>query len=170
VSTDDWCSPPEVADRLVDLFHGPVDVDPCSNARSFIQALLAYRTGGLILPWRLAVPVDRTVYQNDPYSQAQPWTDKALAEIAIGNVRELVRLSMMATSTAWWADMCLRPARNPRVLALKRLYFLDPEAQEAGQRRWTCRFEPALTYIGHRPAQFTRAFASLTRWSTWGRS
>lgn len=166
---DTWCTPPEIADPLAEFFGGPVDVDPCSNARSIIRARMALTSGGLVLPWRLVSSVDRTCYQNDPYSKADLWTAKMLAEIARGNVREHVRLSMMATSTRWWADMCYQPARNPRILALKRLLFLDPEASEAGMTRYTCRFEPALTYIGHRPTEFTRAFAHLTRWTTWGR-
>jgi hypothetical protein len=166
-SSDAWCSPPEIGDPLFDLFAGPVDVDPCSNARSVIQAHLALYSGGLVLPWMRSKP--GTVYENDPYSQAATWTAKMIAELASGNVTELVRLSMMSTSTYWWSDMCTKPKRNPRVLGLKRLMFIDPEASEDGMTRMTCRFEPALTYFGPRPEKFTKTFAHLTRWATWGR-
>ena len=163
-TSDSWCSPPAIADPLAEFFGGPVDLDPCSNDRSIIQAVVTYYTGGLILPWR------GTVYQNDPYSKATVWTDKAISEMACGNVTELVRLSMMSTSTHWWSDMCSRPVWNPRILALQRIAFLDPFAAEPGSRRLTCRFEPALTYFGTRTDQFTAAFAHLTRWTTWGRT
>lgn len=155
---------------LADLFGGPVDVDPCSNGRSIVLARLAYKRGGLVLPWRLPRPVDRTVYQNDPYSKAEAWTDKMLAELASGNVGELVRLCMMSTSSRWWAKQCLEPRDNPRILALKRIQFLDPYSAKAGMKRMSCRFEPALMYFGRRVRAFDKAFAHLTRWSTWGRS
>lgn len=169
-SSDAWCSPPEIADPLADFFGGPVDVDPCSNERSIIRAHVKYFSGGLVLPWeRNADAPAGSVYQNDPYSQAGDWTTKMLREVASGRVAELVRLSMMSTSTYWWGAMCTQPKRNPRVLGLKRLEFLDPEADAAGVTRMTCRFEPALTYIGPRTELFTKTFAHLTRWATWGR-
>lgn len=169
-NSDSWCSPPEIGDPLFELFQGPVDVDPCSNGRSIIRARRSLTAGGLILPWCIPnKPGARSVYQNDPYSQAGTWTDKMLEELDSGNVQELVRLSMMATSTRWWAKMCREPVRNPRILALCRLKFLDPFAAIAGQKRMVCRFEPALTYIGKDHRRFDREFAHLTRWSTWGR-
>jgi hypothetical protein len=166
--SDWWCSPPEIRDPLEQFFSGPVDVDPCSNDRSIIKAHEARTFGGLVLPWwRNGTP--GTVYQNDPYSKAGVWTEKMLLEIGSGRVTELVRLSMMSTSARWWGDMCSYPARNPRILGLKRIKFLDPDSPQAGMRRMTCRFEPALTYFGPRIDEFTKAFAHLTRWATWGR-
>lgn len=171
-TSDSWCSPPEVGDPLEQFFDGPVDVDPCSNARSIIRAVLALSSGGLVLPWRL--PDERkargTVYENPPYSKGGVWTDKALNEMSVGNVTELVRLVMFQPSTRWWVDQCSKPSRNPRILGLKRLAFLDPFAADAGKKRMGCRFEPALIYFGSRVARFDREFRSITRWSTWGRS
>ena len=175
-ASDAWCSPQEIADPLAEFIGGPVDVDPCSNDRSVILAHVKYYSGGLILPW-MRDTRQGTVYQNDPYSQAATWTAKMLYEIRLGHVTELVRLSMMSTSTEWWSDMCNKPRRNPRVLGLKRLYFRpDPDfvskaapKTKKSNDRMTCRFEPALTYIGPREKQFTKAFAHLTRWATWGR-
>lgn len=169
-SSDSWCSPPEISIPLQDFHDGPVDIDPCSNERSIIRARLALTQGGLVLPWRLDRPVEKTGYQNDPYSQSELWTVKMLAELARGNIREHTRLCMMSTSAAWWADMCTKPRRNPRILALKRIAFLDPLAPTAGVKRQGCRFEPALVYFGPRPEKFTRTFAHITRWTTWGRA
>lgn len=170
--SDWWCSPPEIADPLEEFFEGPVDVDPCSNERSIIRARRAYTSGGLVLPWRLPAKMKPrlTGYQNDPYSQAGVWTAKMLAEISSGNLREHIRLSMFSCSSRWWVDMCNGPTWNPRILALKRIAFLDPFASEAGMKRMSCRFEPALTYFGPRPERFTQVFAHLTRWTTWGRT
>lgn len=159
--SDSWCSPQPIADGLEDLFGGPVDLDPCSNHKSIIRAKEAYFRGGLILPWR------RTTYANFPYSKADLWVEKGSAELEAGNVRELIYLSQASTTTGWWRDMCEHPRWNPRILFLRRLVFIDPTDQG---REYTCRFEPALTYFGPRPTQFTRAFTHVTNWATWGRS
>jgi hypothetical protein len=169
-NSDSWCSPPQISTPLAQFFRGPVDIDPCSNERSIILARLSLCSGGLILPWILEAPVDRTGYQNDPYSQADAWTRKMLRELALGHVREHVRLCMMSTSSHWWAAQCVKPRRNPRILALRRVAFLDPFAKDPGKQRQSCRFEPALLYYGPRATKFTREFAHLTRWTTWGRT
>jgi hypothetical protein len=166
-TSDWWCSPAEIADPLEEFYGGPVGIDPCSNDRSIIRAVVALTYGGLVRSWRTA---KRTGYQNDPYSQAGAWTDKMLRELRYGNLREHVRLSMFTPSTKWWVNMCATPRCNPRILALKRISFLDPFADEAGQKRDSCRFELALTYFGPRPERFTKVFAHLTRWTTWGRT
>lgn len=166
-TSDWWCSPPEIADPLEEFYEGPVGIDPCSNERSIIRTTLALTCGGLIRSWRTP---QRTGYQNDPYSQADAWTEKMLSELASGYLREHIRLSMFSCSSKWWARQCTVPKRNPRILALKRIAFLDPFASEAGMRRMSCRFEPALAYFGPRPERFTKVFAHLTRWTTWGRS
>jgi hypothetical protein len=158
---DSWCSPQVIADGLVELFGGPVDLDPCSNGKSIIQARKAYTRGGLILPWA------ETTYANFPYSKGRVWVPKGLAELACGNVHELVLLSMFATSTGWWRSMCEYEPINPRILGLIRLEFIDPTDRG---RQVVCRFEPALTYFGPRTNQFTRAFSHVTMWATWGRS
>lgn len=162
--SDKWCSPPEVTDPVAEFFDGPVDIDPCSNERSLVLARTTYTSGGLVLPWV------GTAYENPPYSQGGPWVAKGLAEMKNGNVRELIRLTMFQSSTQWWSDMCLKPRRNPRILGLTRLKFLDPRQSDPMKDRQVCRFEPALTYFGPRQKRFDRVFAHLTMWSTWGRS
>lgn len=169
--SDWWCSPPVIADAVWEFFGGPADVDPCSNPRSIIKALLTYTTGGLVLPWCRPVRPKRTCYENPPYSKLLPWTNKLLRELRVGNVVEHIRLTMFAPSSAWWANMCCQPRRNPRILALRRLSFIDPEAPTGGREtRYPCRFDPALVYFGPRTERFTRTFAHVTRWTTWGRT
>lgn len=178
-TSDSWCTPPEITEPLEQFMQGPVDVDPCSNSRSIVRARMTMRSGGLIRPWRMETPVNRSVYQNDPYSKSGVWTDKMLYELASGNVEELVRLCTMATSTQWWEAMCgtsemvvpvgLGNIRNPKILGIKRVAFLDPFNPDPGEKRQGCRFEPALVYFGSRPREFCNAFAHLTRWATWGR-
>jgi hypothetical protein len=170
-TSDWWCSPPEVTVPLHDtLFQGPVDIDPCSNVRSIVKSRMALTKGGLILPWWVPDdPGDQTAFENWPYSVSAAWTAKAIYELKVGHVLEIVRLGPAMTSTQWWADGCRLPRRNPRIMFTKRISFLDPFAASAGMRRMTCRFEPALWYYGPNVRRFERAFRHLERWSTWGR-
>jgi hypothetical protein len=159
MTSDEWCTGPEIATPLLDLWDGPADCDPCSNERSIVKAVTKYCEGGLILPWK------RKTYQNHPYSTNEPWVAKAIREMQVGRVRELVILCMTATSTRWWQRLMIEPKRNPRVITTKRLKFIGP----SGKPMDSSRFEPALIYYGKRTKQFDREFRHVAMWSTWGR-
>ena len=162
-SSDFYCSPKIVTEPLAEFFGGPVAVDPCSNDRSMVLAHQAYTFGGLHRPW------GRTSYENPPYSKSGIWTNKAIFELDSGRVEELVRLTMVATSTAWWAKQCLTPKRNPRLLFTKRLFFIDPFSETPQQTKTNARFDTVITYYGPRVRAFEKAFAHVTRWMQWGR-
>jgi DNA N-6-adenine-methyltransferase Dam len=167
-STDSWCTPPEVAVPLCDtLYQGPVSVDPFSNERSIVNAILSYFEGGFTLPWWLGKPGDD--FENPPYSLMTSATAKLIVELKLGHITQHVRLIPAMTSSRWWARQCLEPKRNPRVMFTKRISFLDPFNPDPNKRRQTCRHEPALVYYGPKPALFDKAFKHLARWSTWGR-
>lgn len=160
MSSDEWCSPPEIADPLFD-FWGWADYDPCSNSRSIIKAReVCIERGGLVRPFK------EKTYENWPYSKNDVWSAKSISELKAGNVRELVILCMTATSTVWWHNLMYKPRRNPLVLCTKRLLFLGPDGKSVDSSR----FEPALIYYGTRHRAFNKAFAAITRWSSWGRA
>lgn len=159
MSSDEWCSPPEVGNLLFD-FWGYADYDPCSNVRSIIKSHdVAIKIGGLVRPYK------KKTWQNHPYSKNDVWAPKAITELKAGNVRELVILCMTATSTQWWQSLMTKPRRNPRVICTKRLRFLDANGKPVDSSR----FEPALIYYGSRTTKFDRCFKPITMWSTWGR-
>jgi len=159
--SDQWCSPRDVAEPLAQFFGGPVGCDPCSNANSIIVSEISYTWGGLHLPWRKPGSSNRTAYMNNPYSINVPWAGKALYEMRLGNVHELVTLMMVAPSTAWWSDLCRAP-RNPRLLFTSRLRFI-------GDSSFGARFDTVLKYFGRRHRAFDREFQHITRWTSWGR-
>ena len=175
MSTDDWCTPPEVDDCLFEFWGGPCDLDPCSNSVSIIRAKKALTAGGLHLPWK------RHTFENNPYSKMLRWVDKSGVEVAKGHVRELVTLWPVATSTVWWKRAVgLEPIPpfaegekeiwmpNPQLVFPKRLAFLD----ENGQKVSGCRFDSVLFFYGkteRRRKDFLHAFSNLTNWSTKGR-
>jgi hypothetical protein len=167
MTSDEWCTPHDVADPLAQFFGGPVGVDPCSNDRSVVQAHTVYTWGGLSRPWcrpGFAKKGD-TSFANWPYSTNDPWAGKAAYEMRVGHVRELVILCMTAVSTKWWSGLMAYKKRNPRVICTKRLKFLGPD----GQKEDSSRFDPALIYYGTRLKAFDREFGHLAQWSTWGR-
>jgi hypothetical protein len=173
MGTDNWCTPPEVADPLEQFFGGPVDLDPCSNARSIIRAVQTYRAGGLHLPWA------KTNFENPPYGRLDLWTDKGIYEIVVvERVRELVRLVPVATSTGWWRRAVavdetpaiwgdaheprarLVRAPDPLILFTKRIAFLNEE----GMPQSGARFDSVLFYYGKRREAFRREFKAITSW------
>lgn len=158
MTSDEWCTPPKVATPL-EQFWGYADLDPCSNDRSIVKAREIYTWGGLTRPWK------KKTYQNHPYSINEPWATKAVFEMRIGNVSELVVLCMTATSTGWWQTFMQKPKRNPRVICTKRLHFLGPDGKPIDSSR----FEPALIYYGTRHKAFDKEFGHIAMWSTWGR-
>lgn len=92
---DTWCTPKLLADAI-----GPVDLDPCSNARSHIRAARTFRLdrgqNGLALA-RFVKPSTLT-FINCPYSRGNVarWAD------AYVHTR-FIFLLRMDTSTQWFA-------------------------------------------------------------------
>lgn len=155
--SDTWCSPTEVTGPCADFFGGRIHTDPCSNERSTVNAIIEYTFGGLHRPWI------KETYENPPFSKTHAFTVKALSELKHGTCTELVRLTMVATSTVWWNLMVKYKKRNPRFLFTKRLKFRGVGAADGA------RFDTVLTYFGPRWKQFDKTFAHLERWSAWGR-
>lgn len=63
-SSDDWCTPAELANDL-----GEFDLDPCSNARSHVRTFnrICLPADGLASDWI------GSVFVNPPYSSPMPW-------------------------------------------------------------------------------------------------
>jgi len=162
MDSDTWCTSSVIADPLSDFFGGPVGCDPCTNENSIVRAHRKLTFGGLSFPWTNHKGKPDSVYKNNPYSNTDPWIAKALREIKIGNVTELVGLVMVATSTGWHARLSRSP-RNPRFLFTKRLKFI-------GDQKFGARFDTLLYYIGRRTTAFDKAFKHVTRWTSWGRT
>jgi DNA N-6-adenine-methyltransferase (Dam) len=158
MTSDEWCSPPDITVPLYE-FWGVADGDPCSNPRSIVRARQKLTSGGLVHHWW------KSTYANWPYSQNDPWSEKAIAEMKAHRVAELVVLCMTATSTRWWRRLMTASQRNPRVVCTKRLPFIGP----SGKPEDSSRFEPALLYYGRHTKKFDRMFRHVAMWSTWGR-
>ena len=160
ISSDSLCTPWKIIEPVYELYRGVIDCDPCSNEHSIVKATHVYTFGGLARRW-----YEKT-YENHPYSTNEPWIDKAVHEMRVGHVAELVILCMTATSTVWWKKAMVVPRRNPRVICTSRIAFLGP----GGRRlKHGARFDTSLIYYGPHARRFDKLFAHVTQWSTWGR-
>lgn len=160
ISSDSLCTPPDILEPLYELYKGMVDCDPCSNEHSIVKAKRAYTWGGLVRRW-----LGKT-YENHPYSTNDPWIDKAIYEMRLGHVTELVILCMTATSTRWWQKAMVLPRRNPRVMCTKRIKFLGPNGKPLPHG---ARFDTSLIYYGPNAMRFDKLFRRHAMWTTWGR-
>jgi hypothetical protein len=108
--TDQTCTPKFLADLLP-----LVDLDPASNSRSHIRARWAYSLekglDGLKLPWR------GTVFINWPFSFPEPFAEKAIHEMTIGNCTDLIVLCKLDTGTEWYRTITSRIPGAPGPLS-----------------------------------------------------
>jgi hypothetical protein len=161
MNSDSWCSPSAVTLPLARFFKGPVDVDPCSNARSLVRAREAWRAGSLHRAWFGHALVDavrrlrRTVYMNPPYSRLGRWVPYLVEQLELARQwkPEAVALVPVATSAGWWQAAIQADA----LMFVKRLTFVGDKPDPA-------RFDAVLLYYGPRRDAFREAFRELERW------
>jgi hypothetical protein len=95
IDRDTWCTPKWITDAL-----GPVDLDPCANERSHVDARETYRLDrgedGLVLAD--GVFTDQRVFINPPYSNVRPW-------IAAYKHTRFTFLLKLDPSTKWFAEL-----------------------------------------------------------------
>ncbi len=158
---DDWNTPGEVLEAVARL--GPIDLDPCSNLSSIVDAETNYMLpgqDGLKLPWLLhngpgMEPPRGLVYCNPPYGRViGTWIDKCRDEAGTG--AEIVALVPARTDTRWF----VRARKSAQAVAFwrGRLTFLGAPAAAP--------FPSALFYWGNRPWDFEvalRPYAEVWR-------
>lgn len=126
---------------------GPIDLDPCSNAYSIVNARVAYDLSrgedGLILPWF------GTIFVNGPWSKLGPWSYRAVSEWGI--------------ECFFWGPV------YPESKWAKHLWTVKPAVCFWGERvKHPSRGEPSansmwptmMVYIGERNEEFCDTFTS----------
>lgn len=135
---DSWCTPEWLTALLP-----KVALDPCSNARSTVNASLHISLdpipadgrnnhhAGFVGRWEQGDGLaekwtNRSVFVNPPFSDILPWAQKLAASTDITAAAFLVNVD---TSTAWWKALA---ARLPYGLFFhKRLQFSPPPGVKA---------------------------------------
>ena len=100
----DWNTPTEVLRLLHAGWPDGVDLDPCSNATSIVDARQAYTEDddGLEQPWQ--VPTCGLIYVNPPYGRPLPaWAQKIQRERNAAHT--IVTLIPARTDTGWWRTL-----------------------------------------------------------------
>jgi hypothetical protein len=94
----DWCTPPKYVAPITAFFGGVIELDPCSNSESIVNAKIELCKGGLEYDWSTA----KSVYVNPPYGRDGETTIYDwLKKCHISNT-EIIALIPVATNTKHW--------------------------------------------------------------------
>ena len=126
--SQDWGTPPNYVQAVMDFFANEIDLDPCSNSHSIFEARVMYklpRYDGLKQSWDF-----KRIYVNPPYgldrkrgAGIKNWLYRcALAHKAHGS--EVLALVPVATNTGHWKKYVFGKARSICFLYDTRLKFL----------------------------------------------
>ena len=101
-----WCTPPKYVDAVKRVFGGEIELDPCSNKDSIVNAKTEYRlpeTDGLHQEWNF-----KTIYMNPPYgadrergTTIKDWLSKCSYTHKVYE-SEIIALVPVATNTTHW--------------------------------------------------------------------
>src|ERR1019366_4465883 len=123
-----WGTPSKYVEAVRAFFDGQIDLDPCSNAWSIVNATVEYRLpnqDGLKESWNY-----KKIFVNPPYGKDQhrgtgikSWIHRCeLAHKSHGS--EVLALVPVAVNTAHWKQFIFGKARSVCFLADTRLKFL----------------------------------------------
>ncbi|MCY1055405.1 DNA N-6-adenine-methyltransferase [Nannocystis sp. SCPEA4] len=97
--SDRYFTPAELLDLVAATWPNGIDLDPCWDPESLVQAKQVYdvRAGqdGLILPWA------GKIFVNPPYSSTSSWIIKAAQHAAAGG--EVLALVQASVGSSYWA-------------------------------------------------------------------
>jgi len=154
----DWGTPRKYVDAVKECFGGAIDLDPCSNRYSIVDARIEYvlpKQDGLRGPWNF-----RTVYVNPPYgidrehgTAIKHWLRKC-EEANRVHGSEVIALIPVATNTGHWKKYIYGRATAICFLYDTRLRFLE-RGKDAGKGApMSC----AMVYWGRNFERFSDVF------------
>ena len=103
-TNDDRCTPPDVCAALVDFWPGGIDLDPCSNPWSLINARTRWdkRDDSLAKQWSSALPtIGGSIWLQPPYSMPLPFVRLAVHEWDVRGAEVLALVRHDSTTEAW---------------------------------------------------------------------
>jgi hypothetical protein len=112
IKSVDWNTPQYILDAVRQVFDGSIDLDPCSNATSIVNASGEYNLelrgeNGLELGW------SGNVFVNPPFGRGlDKWVQKAIdsASGKDGEETSVIMLLPVAVSTKLWQNKILKRA------------------------------------------------------------
>ena len=126
--SQDWCTPPQYVNAVKQVFGGEIELDPCSNPASVVNAKCEFmlpKTDGLTQEWNY-----RSIYVNPPYGSDRTrgttirnWLAKcASSRTTYGS--QIIALVPVATNTSHWKKYVFGSADAVCFLFDTRLRFL----------------------------------------------
>jgi hypothetical protein len=146
--TAEWNTPAEIIERVLAVFGGRIDLDPCSNSTTKPNVPAAkhftLKEDGLWHVWK------GRVYMNPPYGQdIGRWVERLCTQYEAGGVVEAIALVPARTDTEWFE----RFREYCRCFLRGRLRFSGHEN--------TAPFPSMVVYLGTRAGRFARVFGRL---------
>lgn len=151
----DWNTPPKYVQPIKQFFGG-IDLDPCSNSTSIVEARNEFclpEKDGLIEDWDA-----KTVFVNPPYgrsggSSLYSWIKKSLIEYDKWKF-EVIFLIPVATNTKHFKEIIFPQYNAICFLSDTRLRFLNNGVEDKKGAPMAC----CLVYKGERGEKFKEVF------------
>lgn len=150
----EWYTPAHIVERVIKVFHGQIDLDPCSNSadpeRANVPAQWHFtqQTDGLSQSWN--VETYTRVYMNPPYGdEIAAWVDRLVQAYQDEEIGEAIALLPARTDTNWF-----QPLRDHVLCFVKgRLRFSGSDNSAP--------FPSVVVYMGTDPARFVEVFGQV---------
>jgi len=154
----DWCTPPKYVNAIKEMFDGEIQLDPCSNKSSVVNAKVEYilpKDDGLAKEWNY-----KTIYINPPYgadrqrgTTIKDWLKKCYESHHKFN-SEILALVPVATNTAHWKHYVFGKAEAICFLYDTRLKFLVNGSTDNKGAPMSC----CMIYWGNNISKFNKIF------------
>jgi hypothetical protein len=147
----DWCTPIKLVEPIDDFFGG-IELDPCSNSQSIVNAKTELCGDGLNVDWSQ----HRSIYVNPPYGRSDngtsiyDWLEKCHDCLS-----EVIALIPVATNTSHWKKFCFNSQAICFLSDTRLKFLIDGNTNNKGASM-AC----ALVYWGKRRQEFLSQFSS----------
>ena len=153
----DWCTPRKYVVPITEFFGGTIDLDPCSNSDSIVNANIEYllpEHDGLKESWAYA-----RIFVNPPYGRdkasgttIKDWLRRC--HEAGENGSEVIALIPVATNTTHWKEYVFGSADSICFLYDTRLKFLEGGFENKKGAPMAC----CIVYWGKYKSRFMDVF------------
>lgn len=154
----DWNTPPKLIQPITEFFGGRIDLDPCSNETSLVNARTSFvlpNKNGLNEKWN-----EKTIFVNPPYGRngktsIYNWPNKAVTEF--DEDKQIIFLIPVATNTKHFKDLIFKHFSAICFLSDTRLKFYSDGLEVKKGAPMAC----CLCYLGKKNKEFELFFSLL---------
>jgi hypothetical protein len=155
--TKDWNTPPEILDSVREAFGGQIDLDPCSNDYSMVNARISYSLpahDGLVETWDYPTIFVNPPYGSDPNrgTRIAHWFSRIGDAVESGS--QVIALVPVATNTSHWKNFVFPIASAICFLYQPRVRFYIGGIEDRKGAPMSC----AVIYYGPNLEDFSDAF------------